>query len=162
MSLQTTGGFLSLILGLVLPLAYGFQPDMVLMALGPTHGLQNAQAALLTAMLRSPVGGRILAVVEEVNWVGWVSKLYGWKVDRNNCLIAAQTSLSLSQESILQLERTLAQALHGETPPSVGPFSMASPVEIQALTFLKAQLKARWKLLQVAGEAHRGEGDALL
>ncbi|XP_031208375.1 polyamine deacetylase HDAC10 isoform X2 [Mastomys coucha] len=115
---QTTGGFLSLILGLVLPLAYGFQPDMVLMALGPTHGLQNAQAALLTAMLRSPVGGRILAVVEE--------------------------------ESILQLERTLAQALHGETPPSLGPFSMASPVEIQALTFLKAQLKARWKLLQVA------------
>lgn len=115
---QTTGGFLSLILGLVLPLAYGFQPDMVLMALGPAHGLQNAQAALLAAMLRSPVGGRILAVVEE--------------------------------EDILQLARTLAQALHGETPPSLGPFSMASPEEIQALMLLKAQLEARWKLLQVA------------
>ncbi|EDL76540.1 rCG59247, isoform CRA_d, partial [Rattus norvegicus] len=63
---QTTGGFLSFILGLVLPLAYGFQPDMVLMALGPAHGLQNAQAALLAAMLRSPVGGRILALVEEL------------------------------------------------------------------------------------------------
>ena len=77
MSLQTTGGFLSLILGLVLPLAYGFQPDMVLMALGPAHGLQNAQAALLAAMLRSPVGGRILAVVEEVNWVGWLRYMGG-------------------------------------------------------------------------------------
>ncbi|EGW01040.1 Histone deacetylase 10 [Cricetulus griseus] len=63
---QTTGGFLSCILGLVLPLAYGFQPDMVLMALGPAHGLQNAQAALLAAVLRGPAGGRILAIVEEV------------------------------------------------------------------------------------------------
>lgn len=126
---QTTGGFLSLILGLVLPLAYGFQPDMVLMALGPAHGLQNAQAALLAAMLRSPVGGRILAVVEE--------------------------------ESIRLLARSLAQALHGETPPSLGPFSKATPEEIQALMFLKARLEARWKLLQVAGEAHRGKGDAL-
>ncbi|NP_001403086.1 polyamine deacetylase HDAC10 isoform 10 [Mus musculus] len=115
---QTTGGFLSLILGLVLPLAYGFQPDMVLMALGPAHGLQNAQAALLAAMLRSPVGGRILAVVEE--------------------------------ESIRLLARSLAQALHGETPPSLGPFSKATPEEIQALMFLKARLEARWKLLQVA------------
>lgn len=160
-SLQTTGGFLSFILGLLLPLAYGFQPDVVLMALGPAHGLQNAQAALLSAMLRSPVGGRILAVVEEVNW-GRVDKLYGWKVDRNNCLIAVQTPLSLSQESILQLARTLAQALLGETPPSLGPFSMASPEEIQALMFLKAQLEPRWKLLQLAGETHRGEGEALL
>ncbi|XP_034373221.1 polyamine deacetylase HDAC10 isoform X2 [Arvicanthis niloticus] len=114
---QTTGGFLSFILGLLLPLAYGFQPDVVLMALGPAHGLQNAQAALLATMLRSPVGSRILAVVEE--------------------------------ESILQLARTLAQALLGETPPSLGPFSMASPEEIQALMFLKAQLEPRWKLLQL-------------
>ncbi|XP_059103620.1 polyamine deacetylase HDAC10 [Peromyscus eremicus] len=115
---QTTGGFLSCILGLVLPLAYGFQPDMVLMALGPAHGLQNAQAALLAAVLRGPAGGRILAVVEE--------------------------------GSILQLARTLAQVLHGEAPPRLGPFLMASPEEIQALMFLKAQLAPRWKLLQVA------------
>lgn len=73
LSPQTTGGFLSCILGLVLPLAYGFQPDMVLMALGPAHGLQNAQAALLAAVLRGPAGGRILAVVEEVNWARWIS-----------------------------------------------------------------------------------------
>ncbi|XP_036063413.1 polyamine deacetylase HDAC10 [Onychomys torridus] len=115
---QTTGGFLSCILDLVLPLAYGFQPNMVLMALGPAHGLQNAQAALLAAVLRGPAGGRILAVVEE--------------------------------ESILQFARTLAQVLHGEAPPRLGPFLMASPEEIQALMFLKAQLAPRWKLLQVA------------
>lgn len=69
---QTTGGFLSCILGLVLPLAYGFQPDVVLMALGPAHGLQKAQAALLASVLRGPAGGRILAVVEEVNWATWI------------------------------------------------------------------------------------------
>nr|XP_048300842.1 polyamine deacetylase HDAC10 isoform X2 [Myodes glareolus] len=115
---QTTGGFLSCILGLVLPLAYGFQPDVVLMALGPAHGLQKAQAALLASVLRGPAGGRILAVVEE--------------------------------ESILQFARTLAQVLHGEAPPSLGPFLMASPEEIQALMLLKAQLEPRWKLLQVA------------
>ncbi|XP_021494628.1 polyamine deacetylase HDAC10 isoform X2 [Meriones unguiculatus] len=115
---QTTGGFLSCLLGLILPLAYGFQPDMVLMALGPSHGLQTAQAALLAAMLRGPVGGRILAVVEE--------------------------------ESILQLARTLAEALNGEAPPSLGSFLMAAPEVTQALMFLKAQLEPRWKLLQVA------------
>lgn len=115
---QTTGGFLSCILGLVLPLAYGFQPDVVLMALGPAHGLHNAQAALLASVLRGPAGGRILAVVEE--------------------------------ESILQLARTLAQVLHGEAPPSLGPFLMASLEEIRALRLLKAQLEPRWKLLQVA------------
>lgn len=69
---QTTGGFLSCILGLVLPLAYGFQPDVVLMALGPAHGQQKAQAALLASVLRGPAGGRILAVVEEVNWATWI------------------------------------------------------------------------------------------
>ncbi|XP_051045560.1 polyamine deacetylase HDAC10 isoform X1 [Phodopus roborovskii] len=115
---QTTGGFLSCILGLVLPLAYGFQPDVVLMTLGPAHGLQNAEAALLAAVLRGPAGGRILALVEE--------------------------------ESILQLESTLVQVLRGEAPPSLGPFLMASPEEIQALRFLKGQLEPRWKLLQVA------------
>lgn len=90
-----------------------------------------------------------------------MDKWYGWEVDRNNCLTVPQTLLSLSQESILQLARTLAQVLHGETPPCLGPFSMASPEEIQALMFLKAQLEPQWKLLQVAGEEHRGEGVAL-
>nr|XP_042121342.1 polyamine deacetylase HDAC10 isoform X4 [Peromyscus maniculatus bairdii] len=55
----------------------------------------------------------------------------------------------LPQESILQLARTLAQVLHGEAPPRLGPFLMASPEEIQALMFLKAQLAPRWKLLQL-------------
>lgn len=73
---------------------------------------------------------------------------------RNHFLIAPLPPLSLGQESILQFAGTLAQVLHGEAPPSLGPFLMASPEEIQALMLLKAQLEPRWKLLQVAGEAH--------
>ncbi|XP_045728249.1 polyamine deacetylase HDAC10 isoform X13 [Mirounga angustirostris] len=117
----TTGGFLSCILALVLPLAYGFQPDLVLVALGPAHGLQDPQAALLAALLRGPAGGRVLVLVE--------------------------------QESTSQLAGVLARVLHGEAPPSLGPFSMASPEDLQALIHLRGQLEAQWKMLQVAGEA---------
>ncbi|EFB15096.1 hypothetical protein PANDA_005509, partial [Ailuropoda melanoleuca] len=112
----TTGGFLSCILALVLPLAYGFQPDLVLVVLGPAHGLQDPQAALLAALLRGPAGGRVLVLVE--------------------------------QESPSQLVGVLAWVLHGEAPPSLGPFSMASPEDLQALIHLRGQLEAQWKMLQ--------------
>lgn len=69
---QTTGGFLNCVLALVLPLAYGFQPDLVLLALGPAHGLKEPQAALLAALLRVPAGGRVLALVDEVSWAEWM------------------------------------------------------------------------------------------
>ncbi|XP_059257685.1 polyamine deacetylase HDAC10 isoform X3 [Mustela nigripes] len=114
----TTGGFLSCILALVLPLAYGFQPDLVLVALGPAHGLQDPQAALLAALLRGPAGGRVLVLVE--------------------------------QESTCQLVGVLARVLHGDPPPSLGPFSVASPDDVQALVHLRGQLEAQWEMLQVA------------
>ncbi|XP_032738610.1 polyamine deacetylase HDAC10 isoform X3 [Lontra canadensis] len=113
----TTGGFLSCILALVLPLAYGFQPDLVLVALGPAHGLQDPQAALLAALLRGPAGGRVLVLVE--------------------------------QECTCQLVGVLARVLHGEPPPSLGPFSMASPDDLQALAHLRGQLGAQWEMLQL-------------
>ncbi|XP_012645013.2 polyamine deacetylase HDAC10 isoform X1 [Microcebus murinus] len=116
-----TGGFLSCILGLVLPLAYGFQPDLVLVALGPAHGLQGPHAALLAAVLRGPAGGRVLALVEE--------------------------------ESTPELAGVLARVLHGEAPPSLGPFSGAAPEDVRALRDLRRQLAPQWKMLQVAGEA---------
>ncbi|TKC45469.1 hypothetical protein EI555_006043, partial [Monodon monoceros] len=114
----TTGGFLSCVLALVLPLAYSFQPDLVLVALGPAHGLRDPQAALLAALLRGPAGGRVLALVDE--------------------------------ESTPQLAVVLARVLHGEAAPSLGPFSMASPEDVQALMQLRGQLEPRWKMLQVA------------
>ncbi|XP_059793207.1 polyamine deacetylase HDAC10 isoform X5 [Balaenoptera ricei] len=117
----TTGGFLSCVLALVLPLAYSFQPDLVLVALGPAHGLRDPQAALLAALLRGPAGGRVLVLVDE--------------------------------ESTPQLAVVLARVLHGEAAPSLGPFSMASPEEVQALMQLRGQLEPRWKMLQVASEA---------
>ncbi|XP_045374283.2 polyamine deacetylase HDAC10 isoform X4 [Camelus bactrianus] len=114
----TTGGFLNCVLALVLPLAYSFQPDLVLVALGPAHGLRDPQAALLTALLRGPAGGRVLALIDE--------------------------------ESTPQLVGVLARVLHGEAPPSLGPFSMASPEDMQALMRLRGPLEPQWKMLQVA------------
>nr|XP_020737685.1 histone deacetylase 10 isoform X3 [Odocoileus virginianus texanus] len=114
----TTGGFLSFALALVLPLAYSFQPDLVLVALGPAHGLRDPQAALLAALLRGPAGGRVLALVDE--------------------------------ESTPQLATVLASVLNGEAPPSLGPFSMATPEDAQALMYLRPRLEPRWKMLQVA------------
>uniref|UniRef100_A0A5F9CQI1 Histone deacetylase 10 n=1 Tax=Oryctolagus cuniculus TaxID=9986 RepID=A0A5F9CQI1_RABIT len=77
----TTGGFLNCVLGLVLPLAYGFQPDLVLVALGPAHGLQDPWAALLAAMLQGPAGGRVLVLLEEVRGeAGWTRR--GWEVGK--------------------------------------------------------------------------------
>uniref|UniRef100_A0A2K5JEC8 Histone deacetylase domain-containing protein n=1 Tax=Colobus angolensis palliatus TaxID=336983 RepID=A0A2K5JEC8_COLAP len=111
-----TGGFLSCILGLVLPLAYGFQPDLVLVVLGPGHGLQGPHAALLAAMLRGLAGGRVLALLEE--------------------------------DSAPQLAGILARVLHGEAPPSLGPSSVASPEDVQALMYLRGQLEPQWKMLQ--------------
>lgn len=117
----TTGGFLNLVLALVLPLAYGFQPDLVLLAVGPAHGLRDSQAALLAALLRVPAGGRVLALLVE--------------------------------ESAPQLAGVLAQVLHGEAPPSLGPFCVASPGDKQALMHLRRQLESQWKMLQVAAPA---------
>ncbi|XP_058596902.1 polyamine deacetylase HDAC10 isoform X2 [Neofelis nebulosa] len=114
----TTGGFVSCVLALVLPLAYGFQPDLVLVALGPAHGLQVPQATLLASLLRGPAGGRVLVLLE--------------------------------QGSTSQLAGVLARVLQGEAPPSLGPFSVASPEDTQALIYLRGQLKAEWKMLQVA------------
>ncbi|KAF6118968.1 histone deacetylase 10 [Phyllostomus discolor] len=117
----TTGGFLNFVLALVLPLAYGFQPDLVLLALGTAHGLRESQAALLAALLRVPAGGRVLALLVE--------------------------------ESAPQLAGVLAQVLHGEAPPSLGPFCVASPGDKQALMHLRRQLESQWKMLQVAAPA---------
>ncbi|XP_045319051.1 polyamine deacetylase HDAC10 isoform X4 [Leopardus geoffroyi] len=114
----TTGGFVSCVLALVLPLAYGFQPDLVLVALGPAHGLQAPQAALLASLLRGPAGGRVLVLLE--------------------------------QGSTSQLAGILARVLQGQAPPGLGPFSMASPEDTQALIYLRGQLEAEWKMLQVA------------
>ncbi|XP_042553979.1 polyamine deacetylase HDAC10 [Dipodomys spectabilis] len=122
----TTGGFLNYILGLVLPLAYSFQPELVLVTVGPAQGLQDPHVALLAAMLRIPAAGRVLALLEE--------------------------------ESASQLVTTLAPVLHGEAPPSLGPFLMASPEDIQTLKCLRAQLEPRWKLLQVASKAQGEAG----
>uniref|UniRef100_A0A667FWD4 Histone deacetylase 10 n=1 Tax=Lynx canadensis TaxID=61383 RepID=A0A667FWD4_LYNCA len=149
----TTGGFVSCVLALVLPLAYGFQPDLVLVALGPAHGLQAPQAALLASLLRGPAGGRVLVLLEQVSWAGGGCAGGGgggrWGATSDLLL----PPLLPAQGSTSQLAGILARVLQGEAPPGLGPFSMASPEDTQALIYLRGQLEAEWKMLQVAGEA---------
>ncbi|CAK6444048.1 unnamed protein product [Pipistrellus nathusii] len=116
----TAVGFLNFLLALVLPLAYSFRPDLVLLALGPDHGLRAPQAALLASLLRVPVGCRVLALVNE--------------------------------GSTPQLAGILAQVLHGEAPPGLGPLGMASPEDTRALVRLRGQLEPQWKMLQLLPE----------
>lgn len=126
-------------------MAYGFQPDLVVVALGPDHGLQKPQAALLAAMLRGPAGGRVLALLEEVSREGW--KAEGGGVGKSRDSLPPPL---LCQESTPQFAQALARALYGEAPPSLGPFSMASPEDLHALMSLRAQLQPRWEMLRVA------------
>lgn len=63
--------------------------------------------------------------------------------------------LLLAQESTPQLAVVLARVLHGEAPPSLGPFCMASLETMQALMHLRGQLEPQWKMLRVAGETGR-------
>ncbi|KAF4023078.1 hypothetical protein G4228_014600 [Cervus hanglu yarkandensis] len=59
----------------------------------------------------------------------------------------------VDEESTPQLATVLASVLNGEAPPSLGPFSMATPEDTQALMYLRPRLEPRWKMLQAAGEA---------
>ncbi|XP_045043086.2 polyamine deacetylase HDAC10 isoform X3 [Desmodus rotundus] len=141
---ETSGGFLNFALALVLPLAYGFQPDLVLLAFGPAHGLRDSQAALLAALLRAPAGGRVLALLVEVSLAGRCA--VGWQT---GIPVTHHYTLPLAQESLPQQAGVLAQVLHGEAPPGLGPFCMASPCDKQALMHLRKQLEPQWKMLQL-------------
>lgn len=132
---QTTGGFLSCLLGLVLPLAYSCRPDLVLLALGPGHGLQEPRAALLAAALQGPAGGRVLALVEEVR------PAVGGEAGGRRAGPCPPPPLPTA----------LALALHGAALPSLGAFCRASPEESRALTHLRRQLEPRWEMLRVSG-----------
>ncbi|XP_070936904.1 polyamine deacetylase HDAC10 isoform X6 [Macaca nemestrina] len=55
----------------------------------------------------------------------------------------------LPVDSTPQLAGILARVLRGEAPPSLGPSSVASPEDVQALMYLRGQLEPQWKMLQV-------------
>ncbi|XP_009215835.3 polyamine deacetylase HDAC10 isoform X10 [Papio anubis] len=58
-------------------------------------------------------------------------------------------STPLPVDSTPQLAGILARVLRGEAPPSLGPSSVASPEDVQALMYLRGQLEPQWKMLQV-------------
>lgn len=87
-----------------------------------------------------------MVLVEQVSWAGWTCCWVGWGETSDLLLLP----LLLAQESTCQLVGVLARVLHGDPPPSLGPFSVASPDDVQALVHLRGQLEAQWEMLQVA------------
>ncbi|XP_068959043.1 polyamine deacetylase HDAC10 isoform X2 [Petaurus breviceps papuanus] len=58
------GTFLLALTSLILPVAYSFRPELVLVALGPGCGLRTLDMELLTRLLQGPAGGRMLLLLQ--------------------------------------------------------------------------------------------------
>ncbi|KAM8978772.1 polyamine deacetylase HDAC10 isoform 3-T3 [Sarcophilus harrisii] len=58
------GAFLLALTSLILPVAYGFRPELVLVVLGPGCGLRSLDMDLLTRLLQGPAGGRMLLLLQ--------------------------------------------------------------------------------------------------
>ncbi|KAM9582549.1 polyamine deacetylase HDAC10 isoform 1-T1 [Guaruba guarouba] len=68
--------FFSAVLGVILPVAYSYQPDLTVIAVGPNRSLGISGISLLFALLRGLAESRIFAVIEdmEINLVQSVAK----------------------------------------------------------------------------------------
>ncbi|NWU71464.1 HDA10 deacetylase, partial [Pterocles burchelli] len=68
--------FFSAVLGFILPVAYSYQPNLTVIAIGPNRSLGISEISLLFAFLRGLSESRILAVIEdtEINLMQSVAK----------------------------------------------------------------------------------------
>ncbi|NWR44782.1 HDA10 deacetylase, partial [Regulus satrapa] len=57
--------FFSAVLGFILPVAYSYQPDLIVIAVGPNRNLGISGISLLVALLRGLAESRIFAVIED-------------------------------------------------------------------------------------------------
>ncbi|XP_043821370.1 polyamine deacetylase HDAC10 isoform X3 [Dromiciops gliroides] len=58
------GAFLLALTSLILPVAYNFQPELVLVVLGPGCSLRSLDVELLTRLLQGPAAGRMLLLLQ--------------------------------------------------------------------------------------------------
>ncbi|XP_007502811.2 polyamine deacetylase HDAC10 isoform X2 [Monodelphis domestica] len=59
------GNFLLALLSLILPVAYSFQPELVLLVLGPGCSLRGVDMELLTRLLQGPARGHMLVLLQD-------------------------------------------------------------------------------------------------
>ncbi|XP_078091693.1 polyamine deacetylase HDAC10 isoform X2 [Mustelus asterias] len=100
------GDLLSLFFEIILPLAYGFKPELVILAVGPNIRIQEVTLAHLTHLLQVLAEGRILVISQASDLVETlVSSLLGDPV-------SAMSSFVLQQESaqvLVKLRQELKQ-----------------------------------------------------
>ncbi|NXF17097.1 HDA10 deacetylase, partial [Rhodinocichla rosea] len=65
--LKDAGGndFFSAVLGFILPVAYSYQPNLIVIAVGPNRNLGISGISLLVALLRGLAESRVFAVIED-------------------------------------------------------------------------------------------------
>ncbi|NXW53464.1 HDA10 deacetylase, partial [Eurystomus gularis] len=68
--------FFSAVLGFILPVAYSYQPNLTIIAVGPNRSLGISGISLLFALLQGLAESRILAVIEdtEINLTGSIAR----------------------------------------------------------------------------------------
>ncbi|XP_061085462.1 polyamine deacetylase HDAC10 isoform X1 [Conger conger] len=130
--LEKTGriasAFVHAVLSLVLPVGYGFDPGLVLLALGGGGGgvVGVEQWAQLTALLQGLAQGQTLAL--------------------------------LQQESGEEILAATASSLLGGLTPSLGPLGALDPLEVQEVETQRHRLQDKWGLLRTAARSSSAEG----
>lgn len=86
----------SAVLGVILPVAYSYQPDLTVIAVGPNRSLGISGISLLFALLQGLAESRIFAVIEVRSSAKlWYFKVAGTELKSNismcsmNCFQAA-------------------------------------------------------------------------
>ena len=59
--------FFSAVLGFILPVAYSYQPNLIVIAVGPNRSLGISGISLLFGLLQGLAESRILAVIEDTD-----------------------------------------------------------------------------------------------
>lgn len=76
--------FFSAVLGFILPVAYSYQPNLTVIAVGPNKNLGISGISLLVALLQGLAESRVLAVIEVRSGAKlWYFKVSGrhWTID---------------------------------------------------------------------------------
>lgn len=67
--------FFSAVLGFILPVAYSYQPNLTVIAVGPNRSLGISEISLLFALLQGLAESRILAMIEVSGAKLWYFKV---------------------------------------------------------------------------------------
>lgn len=141
-------GFMQAVLSLLLPLAYEFDPSLVLLVRTPGSEVCDSAWQQLTCLLQGLAQGHTLVLMHVSIWC--VHALSFWLVqepDMFHCRIICS-----SQEADKSHVATTVSCLLGNAAPPLGPLRAPLADHMEALERLRHRLQNEWKLLQTRSE----------